>query len=87
MKPPLRCPCCGDLPAELVKRWERQALPSGRVLRYPASVRATYHCGATVEARYVIKGSIGGPTRGAFWQLVSTSGCTNAVTSALGRRR
>lgn len=85
LKPPLRCPLCGDLPAELVKRWDRQRVLSGKTIRVPVGLIAAYHCGARIEARYVIDGGLRGTLGGAHWEIVSTAGCRSAVDDALIR--
>jgi hypothetical protein len=82
LKPPARCPICGDLPEELAKKWAWR-LVNRRFLRYPVALAATYRCGARIEARYVIREGLAAHLGGAEWRLDVAAGCRQYLGDVL----
>lgn len=85
-KLPALCPACGVPPQEYTKRWSRQRFPWGKIVRYPVAVIATYHCGAKVQARFVVKPGLSGRHGGARWLVEAVAGCMTALEDALTRQ-
>jgi hypothetical protein len=82
LKPPARCPACGELPSNLAKQWDWMVV-KGRLLRYPLALLATYRCGASIEATYVVRNSLTGSLGGASWRLDVRRGCSQQLGDIL----
>lgn len=86
IRPPSRCPCCGERIRTISKHYDRVGAILGRSIRVPVAVTAEYFCGARIESRYHIRSAVVGVTshlNGAHWRLTALVGCVNSAQHIL----
>lgn len=89
LKPPAKCPCCGEEIGSLAKTWEKIRGGGRDALRIPVALTATYHCGAIIAAKFIVKsvrfGSASSSGNGAHWEIQVENGCPATMMRALNR--
>lgn len=85
LRPPNRCPNCGDLPCEEIRRHDYAPRAGDTPLRYPSFIVHAFPCGTRIEAEFVVKRRLSGHLGSCHWELRTVSGCKHATQAALNK--